>query len=97
MKLELGSVKLNLFKAHIKVKGGSLADIDTTSSPITYKVSFSDLSVNVRSILPLIFGNVLIDSIKINNPVACCTMENRYYRCIRRPGSFYIAGVGKNV
>jgi hypothetical protein len=70
MRLTLGSVNLNLFKARMQVKGGSLADIDTTSSPITYKVSFSDLSVKVRSIWPLIFGNVLIDSIKINNPVA---------------------------
>jgi hypothetical protein len=69
IKLELSQLDLNLLTRHLQVHQATLVSTDSISEPITYKVTFSKLSLNVGSVLGLLFKKqLLLDSLKLYNP-----------------------------
>lgn len=70
IKLELSQLDLNLLTRHLQVHKATLISTDSVNQPITYKVTFSKLSLNVGSMLGLLIKKqLLLDSLKLYNPV----------------------------
>ena len=69
IKLELSQLDLNLLTRHLQVHQATLISTDSVSQPITYKVTFSKLSLNVGSMFGLLLQKQLqLDSLKLYNP-----------------------------
>lgn len=70
IQLSLSELDLNLFTKRLKINDAVLMSTDSVNSPITYNVSFSQLSLKVASIWELLINNELfLDSVKLYNPV----------------------------
>ena len=69
IELELADLDLNIFSKQLQIREGDLRSTDSTTAPITYRVTFSKLSIKVNSLWQLLFEKkLLLDSIKIYNP-----------------------------
>jgi hypothetical protein len=70
IRLELSELNVNLLAKRLKIHEADLVSTDSLHEPITYHVTFSELSLNVRSVWALIFEKKLqLDSLKLYNPV----------------------------
>ncbi len=70
IKLELSNLNLNLLSNRIRIYNADLVSTDSLTAPITYHVSFSNISVKIGSLMSLIFEKkLLLDSVKLYNPV----------------------------
>lgn len=70
IKLELSELNLNLLTNHLQIHKADLVSTDSLNQAITYRVKFSEISLNVGSLWSLLFQRkLLLDSIKLYNPV----------------------------
>ena len=70
IKLELSKLKLNLLTNRLQIYNAELVSIDSLTAPITYHVSFSNISVQVGSLWALVVEKkIILDSVKLYNPV----------------------------
>jgi hypothetical protein len=69
IKLELSELHLNVITKRLQIHEADLVSTDSIHEPITYHVTFSKLTLNVRSVWDLIFRRKLqLDSLKLYNP-----------------------------
>jgi len=70
IQVTLSGLNLNLFTKKLRIDDAVLTSTDTINSPVTYRASFSQLSLNVASIWALLINKeLLLDSVKLYNPV----------------------------
>jgi hypothetical protein len=70
IRLELSQLDLNLLSKRLQIKEADLVSTDSLNEPISYHVTFKQLSLKVGSVWKLLFQKkLLLDSIKLNDPV----------------------------
>lgn len=68
-KLELSDLELSLLSNKLQIKNADLVSVDSATAPITYRVSFSKISLKVGSLWVLIIQKkLLLDSVQLQNP-----------------------------
>ncbi|MCU7547991.1 hypothetical protein OCK74_02645 [Chitinophagaceae bacterium LB-8] len=70
LKLKVKGLRFNIFSNYVEVKQGTLVTGNALSSPATYNIKLSKLSLHVSSFWPLLFQRALmLDSVKIYDPI----------------------------